>query len=100
MKCLYRLKKDLPFANKGDSVTLTSKPTGNKHFFTECIVAGERANTHFIIFDDKIDEWFEEVKPREWNLLVNKKTSVASFEMRFPYDRNDYEQIRVREVIE
>ena len=100
----YRLLKDLPFAKAGAEVgvELAISVRGKDNFLTWI---GDPKD-----LESLIDEgWIEEVKPREFEVTLNKNGSLVKFfngKDRFTYtnqplcDYPPFETIKVREVLE
>lgn len=92
----YRLKKDLPFAKVGKIVDVnyvadlwTVRPLDAKKDYPVCDIP-----------ENAKEEWIEEVKPREWDVLVfNNKISSYGI-LLFSSTDGSVEQIKVREVLE
>ena len=100
----YKLKKDLPFAKAGEGVYL--KP---EDLLYKRIALFERTTFPYcIIVNDKIDFWIEEVKPREWWVVIGSHIGIMTgFEtekLAVAYQHEicepkDLTIIKVREVI-
>ena len=92
----YRLKKDLPFAKAGTEVALnydsniwTVRPLTTKIDCPLCDIP-----------EDVRNEWIEEVKPREWEVILwNNEISSKDIIMS-PSAHDALKYIKVREVIE
>ena len=95
----YKLKRDLPFAKAGDNVEVN--PGG-------CIPFANYSSGTFSTSEEYIDKlikegWIEEVKPREWELWLDKDGCVTatSKECCIPIHVGNIckEIIKVREVL-
>lgn len=113
----YRLAKPLPFAKKGTEVQYGGSrifvKRGESDLEVSIDALGLRESTPENIQKELqrlIDEgWIEEVKPREFEVTLNKNGSLVKFfngKDRFTYinqplcDYPPFETIKVREVIE
>ena len=113
----YVLAKDLPYAKKGTEVRFNENRIFVQRGETRleaCIDALDFLGPNPEIIQKElqrlIDEgWIEEVKPREFEVILNKNGSLVKFfngESRFTYvneplsDYPPFEIIKVREVLE
>jgi len=97
----YLLKKDLPFAKVGDVICLESENYEYKRIFLPRNLGKIIKNPFCIIHNDEIDEWLGEVKPREWNLILDFSGNFVDL---YPADRfsdqpSSHQIIKVREVL-
>lgn len=90
----YRLKKDLPFAKAGTEVDFNKIDNIIYSKTTNDLCSGNR---------EYIDDWIEEVKPREFMINIDNQTICNAY-YAYPTERckgldlKGY--IKVREVIE
>ena len=81
----YRLKKDLPFAKVGATVILQEYSTCNKGKHWVVNIDEDKRTPYYQaqhIGEESWDmtEWIEEVKPREWDVIVfNDEISSLGF---------------------
>lgn len=98
----YRLKKDLPFAEAGTKVQFLYASV--KLSNVECYLNAGNNVTFRVTDEDEVgrlfkEGWIEEVKPREWKLLlVNGKPYDYSYAPIESFDKQEI--IKVREVLE
>ena len=102
----YILKKDLPFAKAGTGVKIVFNANYSYDLVTipNQHLSGEQT---IKINKDETENWVEEVKPREWNLIVSPGRPNIAFEnihlAMYEADEikdNPVEIVKVREVIE
>ncbi len=105
----YGLKKDLPFAKVGAEVKIVSSYAGSPlHNYYSLSIKGDLIEEWYRIEipKERFTDWVEEVKPREWWLVITNlgfETGFSSEELAIEYANqhcNNSGIIKVREVIE
>ena len=87
---MKRLKKDLPFAKAGTPVFM---------YRGEWIIEHSIGHTVIGTQDMDMTDWIEEVKPREWDVVVIDGQLVGSQYNDLSFTDNKPQKIQVREII-